>query len=122
MLFTRCSLFDDQERLNVAAAITRKTLGWPLNVMTSARGHLNCFIRVELFRLRRYIQWPAFIPVVGLFLRIGSFLVGCFVSVEISLLGSFPVKSCFDLFCSDIQFASCVVRDAFVKYFCRQPD
>ena len=79
MLFARRSLFDEQERLNVAAAITRKTLGWPLNVMISGRGHLDGLIRVELFLLRRYIQWPAFIPVAGLFLRVGSFLVALFL-------------------------------------------
>ena len=50
-----------------------------LNVMISGRGHLDGFIRVGLFLSRRYIQCPALIPAVGLFLRIGSFLVVLFL-------------------------------------------
>ena len=50
-----------------------------LNVVISGRGHLDGFIRVDLFLPRRYIQCPALIPVVGLFLRIGSFLVVLFL-------------------------------------------
>jgi len=47
--------------------------------MISGRGHLDGFIRVGLFLSRRYIQCPALIPAVGLFLRIGSFLVVLFL-------------------------------------------
>ena len=50
-----------------------------LNAMISGREQLDGFIRVDLFLLRRYIRCPALIPVVGLFLRIGSFLVALFL-------------------------------------------
>ena len=88
-----------------------------LNVMISGRGHQDGFIRVDLFLLRRCLYSVPGTHSCCWLVSENWLFPCCFVSVEISILGSFPFRSCFHLFCSDIQFASCVVRGAFVKYF-----